>query len=152
MQARPGDEAARDRMAREIGVAAEAVVLAWTRAAESAPATVSAPQLKALLAIDHHGPVNLVRLSDRLGALPSSTSRLCDRLEVNGLVTREAGATDRREVTITLTARGRAVLEQVRQARQAHFSRILAGMTPAERAELLAGLRRFAQLAPPPED
>src|SRR5437764_8474868 len=93
-----------------VEAAAEALVIVWGRAQEALQQPVSASQLRALLVIDMAGEINLNGLADKLGAIPSSASRLCDRLQAAGLLTRAAGRTDRREVVLSLTADGRSLL------------------------------------------
>ncbi|WP_205669290.1 MarR family winged helix-turn-helix transcriptional regulator [Amycolatopsis suaedae] len=136
-----------DWLAGEIGAAAESLVLAWARGEEQAHGTVSVPQLRALFAVDAHGPLTVGRLGTLLDALPSSASRLCDRLEATGLLARQAGASDRRATTVSLTPAGRELLDDVRRARQRHLGEILAAMSPEQRTALLEGLTEFARAA-----
>src|SRR4029453_18240729 len=77
--------------------AASALVIALGRAEEKVLPRGSGSQLRALLIISRHAPTNLTQLAEELGAIPSSASRLCDRLVAAGLVTRRTGSADRRE-------------------------------------------------------
>ncbi len=56
------------------------------------------------------GSLRMADLADRLLLSRSATSRFADRLEGNGLVTREVCPEDRRGLRLTLTERGRARL------------------------------------------
>ncbi len=78
-----------------VEAAAEVLVIVWGRAQESLQQPVSASQLRALLVVDKAGEINLNGLAEELGAIPSSASRLCDRLQAAGLLTRTTGRTDR---------------------------------------------------------
>lgn len=131
----------------QIETAAEALVLVWGRAQESLQPPVSGSQLRALLVVERAGEINLNGLADRLGAIPSSASRLCDRLQASGLLLRSPGRTDRREITLTLTRDGRAMLAAMRHARRAEIGRVLEQMSPAGREGLLAALRLFQDAA-----
>jgi DNA-binding MarR family transcriptional regulator len=80
------------------------------------------------------------RLKTVLGLTQSGAVRLVDRLEADGLVTREPG-TDNRSKAITLTAAGRKAAQRVAAARDEVLENALAGLSPDERAtfdELLA--------------
>ena len=82
--------------------------------------------------------------ADELGAIPSSATRLCDRLVAADLITREAGSADRREVFLQLTASGRRVVRQVRDLRRDGLREALEACTPRERRALLSGLQALA--------
>lgn len=130
-----------------IEAAAEALVLVWGRAQESLRAPASGSQLRALLVVEQAGEINLNGLAEQLGAIPSSASRLCDRLQASGLLVRTPGRTDRREVMLSLTRDGRALLGSMRAARQSELGRVLAAMPAADRERLLAGLESFRAAA-----
>ena len=83
------------------------------------------------------------------GALPSSASRLCDRLEAAGLLTRDTGRASRRAVSLRLTADGEDLLEQARRRRRAQIAQVLDVMPPAGRTELADGLAAFQRAAEP---
>ncbi len=127
-----------------VELAAEALVSVWTRAQERLTPRVSASQLRALMVVAREGRINLGRLAEQLGAIPSSASRLCDRLQAAGLLAREVGAADRREVMLRLTKRGQELIEELREQRRADLGRVLRHMTPAARFGLLLALQGFA--------
>jgi DNA-binding MarR family transcriptional regulator len=84
------------------------------------------------------------------GALSSSamvtsgaiTNRI-DRLEARGLVTRETDPDNRRQVVITLTASGAALIDGVLTGHVANEDRLLAPLRPEEREQLANLLRRL---------
>jgi len=127
--------------------AAAALVALWARSRHSAASGISSTQLQALLVIEPHGHVSLGQLGEALGALPSSTSRLCDRMEATGWVCRSTSDDDRRELTIRLTASGKALLAELRARRLDDLSEVMAEMPPAARSALLRGLREFTAAA-----
>jgi DNA-binding MarR family transcriptional regulator len=139
----PGCDHRSADLSAAVEAAAESLVIIWGRAQESVQPPVSASQLRALLVIDLAGEINLNGLAERLGAIPSSASRLCDRLQAAGLLTRAAGRTDRREVVLSLTADGRSLLQTMQTARRADIGKVLAAMADSDRAALLAGLQGF---------
>ncbi len=67
--------------------------------------------VRALVLLDTHGGLNAGSLAQLLGVEPSATTRLCDRLVVKGLVER-GRKESRREVGITLTPAGRALVAE----------------------------------------
>nr|WP_086788542.1 MarR family transcriptional regulator [Crossiella equi] len=130
-------------LAAAVEAAAETLVIVWGRAAESVHPKVSPSQLGALLVVERHRSITLGRLAEELGAIPSSASRLCDRLQAAGLLARRSNLTDRREVSLELTKDGSRLLEQLRSARQAELAKVLDAMSPAEQNALLSGLAGF---------
>lgn len=127
-------------------LAAESLAALWNDSAALVYPRVSPPQLTVLLTLERRGPARLTELAEELGAIPSSASRLCDRLEAAGLLVRGAGK-NRREVRLELTSAGRALVEDVRKVRHGRLREVLEKMTPSGRAELLAGLREFHEIA-----
>ena len=63
-------------------------------------------------------------LAERLHIRPNSAVGLVDRLAADDLVTRASQAGDRRQVFVSLTPRGRAVLEQLSTAHRAELRRV----------------------------
>ncbi|WP_018684577.1 MarR family transcriptional regulator [Actinokineospora enzanensis] len=127
----------------EVETAARALGLVLTRANADVYPKVPPMQLRALHFVETLAPINLTRLTEELGTIPSSASRLCDRLQAAGLLDRRPATTDRREVEIVLTGEGRALLERLRIARRADMAEVLERMSPEGRAALLHGLREF---------
>ncbi len=138
-----------ERAAAEVESAAEALVGIWAHVAENLDVRISPTQLRALTAVGRYGDLNLSQLAEALGALPSSASRLCDRLEAAGLLTRDAGRPNRRAVSLRLTGEGQALLDQARRSRREQIAHVLEAMTPAGRAQLAEGLAAFQRAAEP---
>ncbi|MCU1595195.1 MAG: regulatory protein marr [Frankiales bacterium] len=107
---------------------------------------MSTSQLQALLALEHRGPLNLTRFADALNVIPSSASRLCDRLVAADLVTRTPAETDRREVVLQLTSNGRKLVRQIRRLRREALDVALEQMGPRDRVSLLKGLTALGAL------
>jgi DNA-binding MarR family transcriptional regulator len=138
---------ASQRAAAEVEAAADALVGIWAHVAENLDVRISPTQLRALTAVGRYGELNLGQLAEALGALPSSASRLCDRLEAAGLLTRDTGRASRRAVSLRLTPGGEALLEQARRRRREQIAQVLEAMPPAARAQLAEGLAAFQQAA-----
>ena len=116
----------------------------WNR--ETAELPTSAAQLHVLLIVERHRDINLSGLAAQLGALVSSASRLCDRLEAAGFLHRVPG-TSRRGVMLRLSPEGRDLLDRLRRQRREDLSRVLARMPPAARTALASGLAQFRAAA-----
>jgi DNA-binding MarR family transcriptional regulator len=134
-------------MSAAVDAEATALVGLFEAARVQATTRLSASQLQALLVVEDEEGLNLGTLADRIGVILSSASRLCDRLVAAGMLDREPGPTDRREVCLTLTTAGRELLASLRNDRRRRLDEVLADMTPAGRDALLRGLREFARIA-----
>ncbi|MDX6217271.1 MAG: hypothetical protein QOG99_2855 [Frankiales bacterium] len=130
-----------DDFAAAVDDALRPVMLLAARASAKATQRVSTSQLQALLVLQERGPMNLTTLAEELGAIPSSATRLCDRLVAADLISRETGSADRREVFLQLTPIGRRIVRQVRDLRRDGLREALEACTSRERRELLSGLR-----------
>ncbi|WP_328624243.1 MarR family transcriptional regulator [Streptomyces sp. NBC_00353] len=125
-------------------MAGELLEVLWGRATT---APVSASQLRVLFILEHHEGINLRTLADSLASTPPSTSRLCDRLQAAGFVERVVSPTDRREVRLHISSRGRAFLADLRARREKALRVVLDQMPHAHRTALLQGLEAFCDAA-----
>ncbi|SCL18362.1 DNA-binding transcriptional regulator, MarR family [Micromonospora nigra] len=134
-------------MAVELDSAAGALLAVWESARERTTSRVSAAQLRVVMLVERHDGINLRRLASGLDMLLSSASRLCDRLVAAGMLEREPGRTDRREISLHLTPEAHRLLAELRGDRRRQLAAILSGMTVEGREALLRGLREFNQAA-----
>ncbi|MEV6849582.1 MarR family transcriptional regulator [Actinoplanes sp. NPDC051411] len=104
-------------------------------------------QLRVLTIISANQHTNMSRLAEALDVVPSSASRLCDRLEATGLLRRVPDPRDRREVRLLLTPSARRVLEDLHARRRDALAVVLERMTPAAREELVRALGAFQAAA-----
>lgn len=117
------------------------VVLEGARLAQSP--NVPPTQLRVLTIIAGSPETNMNRLAEALDVVPSSASRLCDRLEATGLLRRVPDPRDRREVRLTLTAAALRLLDELRGRRRAALAQVLDRMAPGEQQELVRALAAF---------
>jgi DNA-binding MarR family transcriptional regulator len=101
-------------------------------------------QLAALYVLADGGVTTVSDLADTLGRSPSATSRLVDGLVRRRLVERRAETEDRRQKTLWLTQRGKALLRVVDRARADQFLSALRPMPSAERALIAMGVAALA--------
>ena len=123
---------------------AEALVGVLESARLAQSAAVPPAQLRVLTIIAAGRHTNMSRLAEALDVVPSSASRLCDRLEATGLLRREPDPRDRREVRLLLTRQARRLLDELRELRRDAVAEVLERMSPAARQELVQALRAFA--------
>jgi DNA-binding MarR family transcriptional regulator len=99
---------------------------------------LSDTQLAALASLERHSAMTPGELADHEKVQPPSMTRVIAALEELGLVMRSPHATDRRQVVLTVTDRGREVVQQSRRLREEWLAKRLRELTPQERAALRA--------------
>lgn len=93
------------------------------------------------------GPQGAGKLGLAVGLSPASTTRLVDRLERRGLVTRRRGEDgDRRCVEVRLTASGERLLGQLKVVRGSDLHVAVDSMSREERQRLTTALRHLVAL------
>lgn len=117
---------------------------ACDRAVEEVGPNVPPVQMRALLVVDQANGLNVNRLAGTLTASASAVSRLCDRMQEAGLITRMATTASRREIMVVPTEAGRRLASWIRERRQAAISRLLEQMTSDGREALARGLGELA--------
>ena len=134
-----------DQLALASAEAGLSVLLeACERAVEEVGSTVPPVQLRALLVIEGAGSLNLNRLAGLLGASASAASRLCDRMQAAGLVSRDRAILSRREIVLVPTESGRRLAEWVRGRRQAALENLVSSMSQEGGQALARGLMELS--------
>lgn len=108
---------------------------------------VTMAQYQALKHIEHHGPCTIGSLVEGLGISQPAATMLVDRMVKRGLVGREPGRTDRRQMEVSLTDRARDLLRRADEERAERLSKVLSRMDRKEREQLLVSLERFVSAA-----
>jgi DNA-binding MarR family transcriptional regulator len=104
-------------------------------------------QLAALYVLAEGRTTTVADLAETLGRSPSATSRLIDGLVRRRLVERRPDTEDRRQRTLWLTQRGKALLRVVDRSRADQFLSTLRPLPPAERALIAMGVAALATKA-----
>ncbi len=97
-----------------------------------------------LVGIERFGPLGVVDLADRVGRDYTTVSRQVARLESLGLVSRHAGAADRRVREAAITPKGRAMTDRVDAARERIGRAVFRTWNPDDIDALVRLLRKFA--------
>jgi DNA-binding MarR family transcriptional regulator len=104
-------------------------------------------QLAALSTVEQAGPLRLGDLAAAERVAPSTLTRLVSALEEHGYVKRRAVPGDARAWELAVTARGREVLERIRQESTTMLAENLLMLSPDQLAALAAALPALEQLA-----
>ena len=110
-------------------------------------AVLSETQLAALSALEVHEAMTPGELAEHEKVQPPSMTRVIAALLERDLVLRSPHPTDRRQVVLTVTAEGRAVVQRVRRRKDAWLARRLAELTAEERATLRAAVPILEKLS-----
>jgi DNA-binding MarR family transcriptional regulator len=140
-------ETEREAATQAILDASRALVAVAARSIASVDADVTLPQFRALVVLHTQGPQNASMLSAQLDVHASTLTRLCDRLVAKKLIRRTLSPESRREVILTLSARGELVVRRVYDRRRAEIARIVARMPAAVRRSVESAMHDFAEAA-----
>lgn len=105
---------------------------------------LSVPQWRLLRHILTNGPCNQTLLADLLDVEPISVSRMIDRMEQSGWLTREPHPDDRRARIIVPTDKARMVAPQARATAATVYAEALAGLSDSQRLALQTALLAIA--------
>ena len=106
---------------------------------------LSRAQCRLLAALaTHHGaqPLSQAALAERVGVSAMAVTSLCDRMQAAGWLRRRPGAGDRRVNEVHLEPRAAEALEAALGVGDQLQAKALAGLTAAERGQLVALLRK----------
>ena len=96
-----------------------------------------------LSAVAELGPVSQAQLSRSLGIDPKDMVAIVNDLQAEGLVTRTPEPSDRRKNAIAISASGERRLRRTEQLGDEANEELTAGLTPAERRQLIDLLTRI---------
>lgn len=149
-KAHGGDEGPRADQVDAVLRASRALVGIAATSLATVEDVVTVPQWRVLVLIYTRGPMNLASLAAELGVNPSNASRTCDRLARGGLLDRREAETDRRNITLTMTAAGRRLVQKVTRQRRTAIEKVLRAMPRNAVDDLADTLATFAAAAGEP--
>jgi DNA-binding MarR family transcriptional regulator len=107
---------------------------------------ITAPQLMCLMAVVENGPSTAADIARRIHLSPSTLVGVLDRLEAKGVVQRGRNSEDRREVAVTPTDEGRALVAHTPFPLQYALARAMAQLSRAEQEQMAVSMERLANL------
>jgi len=134
-----------EELTAAIAAASRALVGVAARSIADSGADITLPQYRALVVLSTRGPQRMSVLAGHLGLAPSSVTRLVERLERKGLAGRQPSVESRREVSVTATAGGATLIEQVMERRRTFISESLVRIPRRRRLAMLTAFREFAE-------
>jgi DNA-binding MarR family transcriptional regulator len=114
------------------------------RSVSSALEFVTLPQFRVLVVLSANAPMRMGALAERVHANQSTFSRSMDKIVTGGWAERSTSPDSRREVLISLTPAGRALVDEVTERRHVEISTILERLTLSEQDSVRAALELFA--------
>ncbi|HJP78989.1 MAG TPA: MarR family transcriptional regulator [Pseudonocardiaceae bacterium] len=141
--AHPRDNATADAVTDAVLTASRLLVAVSARSIAAVEESITLPQFRLLVVLSTRGAVKLTQLAEQLGVAPSTATRMVDRLVSADLVSREVNPNSRRELVVSLSAAGQAVVRQVTQRRRRDIARIVARMPEQQRQGLIDALEAF---------
>jgi DNA-binding MarR family transcriptional regulator len=107
-------------------------------------ADLTVPQFRSLGFVRRNPGASLSAVAEHVGLTLPSTSKMIDRLEAQGLLTRVSTPEDRRRIALKLTDEGTRILQNANAATRSHLADQLSVLSPEARAtimEAMAALR-----------
>lgn len=98
---------------------------------------LSVSEAHALRDLSRSDGMSQTELGNILRLEKSTVSRLVNQLTAKGWVERDRDPDDGRAVRLRLTGQGQRVAGQIAAARAAYFARVIEGIPPAERADVI---------------
>lgn len=108
---------------------------------------VTLPQFRTLVLLDQHGSMMVTELAAALSVVPSTATRMCDRLVAKGLIRRALDRRNRRRVSVRLADPGRKLIAASTARRRVELARLLDVLPPADQIRVAEALRLLVAAA-----
>jgi DNA-binding MarR family transcriptional regulator len=109
-------------------------------------------QVRVLVVVASRGPCSLGTVAEAVGLHMSTASRVCDRMVQAGLLNRSPSTADRRNLELTLTRNGEAVVGRVLRRRRAALRKVVDRLDEPAQRRLAAALRDLVGAAGEPAE
>lgn len=107
---------------------------------------LTGPQLVCLRVLGRHGALTPSEVAKHVALSQATVTGIIDRLASRQLLTRERSATDRRNVTVTITDAGRALLADAPSALQEKFATRLATLSTDDQEGIRVTLNKIVSM------
>ena len=101
---------------------------------------LSPSQIIALFSLYHSDPCGVTAIGSQLGVSNAASSQLIDRLVLQGLIERTVDPTDRRAKCLTITGKGKDLVERGITTRTQWMEGLTTKLTPEQQATVIAAL------------
>lgn len=101
---------------------------------------VTLPQFRTLVLVAGRGTMTVAELAEELGVVPSTASRMCDRLVAKKLLRRTLDRRNRRRMRLTLSPEGRDLIAASTRRRKQQIARLIKAIPTSEQERLVAAL------------
>lgn len=112
---------------------------------------VTMPQFRVLVVLAGDGALRMGDLAERVGVHASTLSRMVERLEAGGWLTRTVPSGNRREVYVEASRPAIELVASVTESRRADIARVLARLSEADQQVVRRGMETFAKAAGEPD-
>ena len=117
----------------------------WGRYAKSTG--LSMPQFSIMMQLHYRGACGMSKISEGYDITPAAASQLVDKLVQSGLIQRVEDPHDRRAKLLSLTDKGRELVQQGIQERYRWVDELAVKLTAEERAQISEALNIMTRVA-----
>jgi len=108
--------------------------------------TFSLSEARVMFELAHRGELSAKEIGLELGLDPGYLSRIVQKFDEDGLLTRKPLPADRRQYQLNLTAKGRAAFAKLERTSQDHVGLMLGGLAGEDRKRLLSAMAVIERL------
>jgi DNA-binding MarR family transcriptional regulator len=101
---------------------------------------LSLPQFSVLMQLHHKGACGLSEISERFEVTPAAASQLVDKLVQSGLIERAEDPNDRRAKVLTISDKGRKLIQKGIEERYRWVEELSSRLTAEERTQVSEAL------------
>jgi len=105
------------------------------------------PQVSTLMRLHHEGACGISEVGSHLGVTNAAASQMVEKLVQQGLLERAEDPRDRRAKQLTLTPKGRALIQTGLEARRRWLEELSTALTPEQQKAVIAVLPYLTQAA-----
>jgi DNA-binding MarR family transcriptional regulator len=103
-------------------------------------------QYQALIIVGGCKELTLTQFCEKLALAPSTGTELANRMIAMEYFSKSTDPIDRRQATLSITAKGRAMLEQRRKALHEMFARFLVSFSDQDRIDFVMAFQKIFEL------
>lgn len=111
--------------------------------------SVSLPEARILYELAQHAQLSPKVLAEELGIDPGQLSRTLQSLQERHLISRKPSNRDKRQIEVTLTAKGRATFAELDKRSQQFVTTFLKGLPPGRRTSVVRAMGHIEQALAP---